>query len=186
MDCGEPINGLYINPLKTACFTGHRPEKIPFDTGFKLFREVLTSIIYLHSYEAVARGYDTFLCGMQRGVDTWAGQQILRLKEVYPHVRLICVSPFRKEIDQRSGADRSDYIELRDRCDEFIVLHDRYAQGCYQERNRFMVERSSLIIGAVADRKSGTGQTLNFARRKGLTVEEIDLVTLAEEYQLYR
>lgn len=176
------LDEIYIDPRRTACFTGHRPEKIPFDTGERFCREALASVLYLHSYEAVKAGYDTFLCGMQRGTDVWAGQQILRLKEDYPHVRLICVSPFRREIASRRGEDRDDYIRLRDSCDGFIVLQEGYSRECYQNRNRFMVERSSLIIGAVADRKSGTGQTLAYAKRLGLQVDAIDLLKFGEQY----
>ena len=185
MDLSDLTKDLNINPLRTACFTGHRPEKIPFDTREKLFRDMLTSVIYLHAYEAVNSGYDTFFCGMQRGTDVWAGKKILSLKEVFPHIRLICVSPYEKEIESRRGTDRFDYLDLRENCDRFIVLQEEYSPHCYQNRNRFMVDNSSLIIGAVADRKSGTGQTLAYARRKGLRVDEINLVKFAEQYNLY-
>ena len=182
---GISANDLMINPFKTACFTGHRPEKMPFDTEVRFFRESFQSVLYLHAYEAVNRGYDTFLCGMQRGTDIWAGQAVMRVKEVCPHVRLICVSPYREEINGRRGADNFDYCELRDSCDSFVVLQREYSRGCYQKRNEYMVNNSSLIIGAVADRKSGTGQTLAYAKRRGLDVEEIDLVKFAEQYHLY-
>lgn len=185
MDRGALKRDLNINPFRTACFTGHRPEKIPFDTREKVFRDMLTSVIYLHAYEAINSGYDTFFCGMQRGTDIWAGKQILSLKETFPHIRLICVSPYEKEIEGRRGVDMSDYIDLRENCDEFIVLQEEYSRECYQNRNRFMVDNSSLIIGAIADRKSGTGQTLAYAKKKGLRVDEIDLVKFAEQYNLY-
>ena len=183
---GDMIIDLFINPLKTACFTGHRPEKMPFDTGERAFLDMLTSVIYLRAFEAVKAGYDTFFCGMQRGIDVWAGKQVLRLKAEYPSVRLICVSPFEREIESRRGADRFDYTELRESSDEFVVLQKDYSPLCYQNRNRFMVDNSSLIIGAVADRKSGTGQTLAYARKKGRRIEEIDLVKFSEQYDLHR
>lgn len=186
MASGDMIKDLFINPLKTACFTGHRPEKMPFDTHKLQFLDMFTNAIYRRTCEAVKAGYDTFFCGMQRGVDIWAGKQVLRLKEEYPNVRLICVSPFEREIDRRRGADRFDYTELRESCDGFIALQSEFSPFCYQNRNRFMVDRSSLIIGAVADRKSGTGQTLAYARKKGLRVEEIDLVKFSEHYNLLR
>lgn len=185
MDLGEFSGNVYINPFKTACFTGHRPEKIPFDTSEKLFLDILARAIYLRSYEAIRSGYDTFFCGMQRGTDIWAGKQILKLKEEFPDIRLICVSPYEKEINSRKGADMADYIELRDSCDGFIALQREYSRECYQNRNRFMVDNSSLIIGAVADRKSGTGQTLAYARKKGLRVDEIDLNKFAEQNNLF-
>ena len=185
MDWAELKRELNINPFKTACFTGHRPEKFPFDTSEKLILDIFMRAVCLHSYDAVKSGYDTFFCGMQRGLDIWAGKQIIRLKEDFPHIRLICVSPYEKEILSRRGADKADYMELREACDRFISLQSEYSRECYQNRNRFMVDNSSLIIGAVADRKSGTGQTLAYARRKGLRVDEIDLNKFAEQNNLF-
>ena len=179
-------NGIYTDPRHTACFTGHRPEKIPFDTGVKFFREALESVLYLHAMEAAEQGYDTFLCGMQRGIDVWAGNQILRLKEKMPNLRLICVSPFSGERESRQPRDRFDYDRLVDACDGYIVLQKGYDKGCFAKRNRFMVERSSLIIGAVADRRSGTGQTLRYAKSLGLKADEIDLRAFGEQYGFTR
>lgn len=171
-----------IIPEKTACFTGHRPEKIPFDTNHKFYRDAISSVIYLHAYEAVGRGYDAFLCGMQRGIDVLAGLAILRLREVYGQIRLICVSPYRSEISSRKGKDLDEYSMLEERCDCFIALGEKYTPDCYRRRNEFMVDHSSLIIGAVADQRSGTGQTLRRAQKMGLTVERIDLVKFASDY----
>lgn len=171
-----------IYPEKTACFTGHRPEKIPFDIRDRFFRETVSSLLYLHSYEAVGRGYDTFICGMQRGIDVMAGLAVLRLREVFKNIRLVCVSPFRSEIKRRSGGDRDDYIYLKDNCDGFVVLSETYFQGCYLRRNDFMTDLSSLVIGAVADTNSGTGQTLRRAQKKGLDVEVINLSKFAADY----
>ena len=184
-DFDEMITELSIDPAKTACFTGHRPEKFPFDTSVRLFRDMITSVLYLHADEAIKAGYDTFLCGMQRGTDVFAGLAILRLKEIHPHIRLICISPYRSESAGRRGADKEDYLALIEGCDGFIALQEEYSQGCFLRRNRFMVDHSSLIIGAVADRKSGTGQTLSYAQKKGLRVEEIDLVAFARDYGLH-
>lgn len=176
---------IYIDPSKTACFTGHRPEKFPFDTKVAIFLEVFKIELGRRIREAADAGIDTFLCGMQRGTDIWAGQEILRAKNDIENLRLICVSPFREEILSRKGADEFDYLDLKDKSDGFIALKEAYSPQCFIERNRFMVDNSSLIIGAICDRRSGTGQTLAYARKKGIKVEEIDLSRLAEEYRLY-
>ena len=167
-----------------VCFTGHRPEKFPFDVTNEVYLKMFLSVIYMHACEAVREGYDTFYCGMQRGMDIWAGKQILNLKRVYPNVKLICVSPYEREISSRRGKDYDDYVLLRDSCDEFITLNEEYREGCFFERNRYMVDRSGYIIGAISDSKSGTAQTLAYAERKGLKVHRIDLRRFAEDYNL--
>lgn len=169
---------ITVDPEYTACFTGHRPEKIPFDVSDGRNLEALKSELYKHISLAARRGYNTFLCGLQRGVDIWAGEQVMILKQQMPKIRLICVSPFRAEINTRRGGDLYDYNMLIKGCDGFTVLREDYANFCFYERNRFMVDRSSLIIAAVADMKSGTGQTINYAKRRGLIVDKIDLLRL--------
>ena len=183
-DFDEMIIELSIDPAKTACFTGHRPEKLPFDTSVRLFRDTLTNVLYLHAAKAAEAGYDTFLCGMQRGIDVFAGLAVLKLKNAYPQIRLICISPYRSESVRRRGKDKVDYLALTGGCDGFIALQEDYSQGCFLRRNRFMVDHSSLVIGAVADRKSGTGQTLTYAAKKGIRIDEINLETFLEDYGL--
>ena len=170
---------------RAVCFTGHRPEKFPFDTTNELYLKMFRSLLYMHICDAVRDGYDTFYCGMQRGMDIWAGQQVLAVKRIQPSVRLICVSPYEREINSRRGKEYADYVELRDNCDEFIPLRRDYAQGCFFDRNRYMVDRSGYIIGAISDPKSGTAQTLAYAERNGLKVHRIDLLRFAEDYNLH-
>lgn len=176
------IMGDIVNdPAKTVCFTGHRPEKIPRGISGLSLEDALKREFRRLSEEAIDRGFDTFLCGVQRGADVWAGQQIVKLRQkVYPHIRLICVSPYRFEIRDRLGADGDDYRGLQIESDGFLYLHEDYCSGCYQERNRYMVDHSAMLIGAIANRKSGTGQTIAYARKRGLEVREIDLRLLAE------
>lgn len=167
-----------------VCFSGHRPEKMPFDWGNKVYLDMFCSLLYMHSNDAIRDGYDTFYCGMQRGVDIWAGKQIIRLKKIYPHIKLICVSPFEREIESRHGRDLDDYQELLNGCDEFIALHRNYINGCYHERNHYMVDRSGYLICALADEKSGTAATLAYAKKRGLKFHKIDLKRFAEDYGL--
>lgn len=70
-----------------CCFTGHRPEKLHSSESLvkaALAREIWTA------YQA---GFRTFLTGMARGVDVWAGELVLRLRSSHQDVHLICALP---------------------------------------------------------------------------------------------
>ena len=170
----------------TACFTGHRPEKFPFDTSVKLFRDMIASVIYLHICDAAAEGYLTFISGMQRGTDIWAAQEVIKAKKAYPEIKLVCVCPFEGEELKRPPNDRREYEEIAALCDSFVILQREFTRDCYTKRNRFMVDNSSLVIAAAADRHSGTWQTVNYARKCGVRVDVIDLDRFAEDYGLDR
>ena len=51
---------------KTACFTGHRPEKLPGGSSDSPEAKVIKSMLYTEITAAVNDGYDTFITGMQR------------------------------------------------------------------------------------------------------------------------
>lgn len=165
---------------KTACFTGHRPEKFTEDIipawAMPKFKKKLNLYIMI----AVSQGYDTFLTGMQRGVDIWAAKEVILLKSVNPSIRLICISPYADEVYSRSGPDRADYEEVKAGADGYIALAQKYSDGCYKERNYFMVDHSSLVISVFSgQQRSGTAQTLRYARQQGLKISNIDPSSIA-------
>lgn len=71
-----------------CCFTGHRPERLGMpksEVVFGLKEEIRT---------AIADGFQTFISGMARGVDLWAAESVLALRDEGTAVRLICASPY--------------------------------------------------------------------------------------------
>ena len=80
-----------------CCFTGHRPEKLTITEAEALLR--LESAIR----QAISDGYTEFITGMARGVDIWAGEIVIRLRDEGRPIKLICASPF-------SGFGRNDTI----------------------------------------------------------------------------
>lgn len=173
------LNPKYLcERAHTACFTGHRPEKIPFyDNEIKM--RMLKSMLVGKIYSAVDDGYRTFVTGMARGVDLWGGQIVHVIKRERPelNIRLIGISPYRHEEDHRVGVDIYDYGVVREACDEMIYLADDFFPGCYHERNRLMIDISQKVIGVVHNYASGTGNTLREAKRQGLEIDVIDLNT---------
>lgn len=72
----------------SCCFTGHRPQKLhSSETQVKTALETAIR-------QAIADGYATFITGMAYGVDIWAGQIVVRLREYKPTLRLIAAVPF--------------------------------------------------------------------------------------------
>ena len=166
------------DPLTTACFSGHRPEKLPFNINHAVSEDTFKTFIYLHIHEAYEAGYRTFITGMARGFDIIAAQTVLKYRRrfsVKDKISLIGVSPFSDEIHRLYGQDLYNYQMISESCDEMIYLRRDYKQGCFHTRNRFMVDHSSLLICACTDPKSGTGSTIKYAMKKGLRIDNIDV-----------
>ena len=71
-----------------CCFTGHRPEKLSQNDDE--VRQWLTERIA----SAVSDGFVTFITGMAMGVDIWAGEIVLRLREEDSSLHLIAAVPW--------------------------------------------------------------------------------------------
>lgn len=74
--------------MHRCCFTGHRPEKLQEPEG------VVTAALEKEIRQAIADGFNVFISGMARGVDIWAAEIVLRLRDAGEAVRLICACPY--------------------------------------------------------------------------------------------
>ena len=70
--------------MHRCCFTGHRPEKLQEP------EDAVTAALEKEIRQAIADGFNVFITGMARGVDIWAAEIVLRLRDAGEAVRLIC------------------------------------------------------------------------------------------------
>ena len=160
--------------LETCCFSGYRIEKMPFLPNDTAAIDALCSALTQAIATAAAQGYTRFVSGMSTGLDLWAAEAVLRLRDRLP-VQLVCAVPF----DQQAEHFPTVWKRIFNRCllqaDQVYSLSRRYYSGCYAARNQFMVDQSSLLICYYDGRPGGTAQTVRMARQAGL-----DIVNLAE------
>ena len=152
---------------RCCCFTGHRPEKLHLPEAElrpALRREIAT---------AIADGYTTFICGMARGVDVYAAEEVLLAAEHHPQVRLICAFPYRDSCESFSEPWRSRCRAIAQRADLRVDVCDEYQSGCYHLRNSWMVKRASRLISVYDGTPGGTRNTMLSALRHGLDVRTI-------------
>ena len=157
----------------TCCFTGHRPDKLPWRTREEDSRCLA---LKLRIKEALERAYQAgcrhFICGMARGSDLYFAEAVLALRELHPEITLEGARPCETQADGWPQAERNRYFGILDRCDYETLVQHHYDRGCMMRRNRYMVDRASRII-AVYDGvpQGGTAQTLLYALRKGLETD---------------
>lgn len=161
---------------KTCCFSGHRPESLPGngDLNDPALRKIL-SVLRLAIEETINEGYDTFLCGMARGIDIWAARFIMEIRLKRPDINLVCVLPYKEQSRSFTGLEKYDYNMTLAAAHQVICLSDRYEKNCMRQRNEYMVAHSSKLIAVVNNYRSGTGMTINIARKKGIDVRIIDV-----------
>ena len=150
-----------------CCFTGHRPEKIGEP------EEVIIAALRREIMSAVADGFTTFITGMARGVDIWAGEIVFELKAAGMPLRLIAAVPF-------DGVERSWEPEWKARfaavlagADEVEIICHGYNRGCFQIRNRWMVDRAGRVIAVYNGTAGGTRNTMLYAENNGVEVKNV-------------
>ncbi len=153
--------------LHRCCFTGHRPEKLIWSENN------VKSWLDLEIRKAVEGGYVTFISGMARGVDIWAAEIVLRLREEGSPVHLICASPF--EGFERSWSDnwKQRYSDVMRRADFVKYICKDYNRACFQIRNEWMVDHSALVIAVYNGQPGGTKNTVDYAKRNGVAVVQM-------------
>lgn len=168
---------------KTVCFTGHRPEKIPNAQNSEQTVLAIKSMLYYEIINSLETGYDTFLVGMQRGIDLWAGEAVLQAAADYSgeyDIKMISVLPYKNFGSNFRGMDMWNFGRIIDRSVHVEVMSQNYVKACYAMRNRFMVDNSSRLIAAAGDMKSGSGQTIRYAKQQGLDIRFIDLNSIGK------
>ena len=120
--------------------------------------------------EAIEQGYRYFGCGGALGFDTLAAQTVLRLREIYPEIRLILVLPCRDQTRGWKQADVAEYDRIMKAADKVTYTSEQYYSGCMHKRNRHLVDNSSLCICYLTEQSGGTAYSVNYARSQGLKI----------------
>ena len=162
---------------KTCCFTGHRPDKLPWGEDETDPRcERLKRSIARAVEDAYAAGYRRFVSGMARGSDLYFAEAVLELREWHEDAELECARPCETQADSWPEKERARYQSILDRCNIETMVQHSYDRFCMNRRNRYMVDHASRLIAVYNGvPKGGTYQTLLYAMKKGLTTHILDL-----------
>ena len=150
---------------ETVCFTGHRELKTDKNC---LFMQVYTTVETL-----IEEGYRNFCTGGARGFDALAAEVVLQLQEKYPYIHLILILPFYNQYIHEKGwsdAEVAQYHHLKCKASRIVYVQQSYHSGCYYQRDRMLVNLSSVCICYQYKNTGGTAYTTRYARKRGLSV----------------
>lgn len=162
--------------MKACAFTGHRPKSFPWGYNESapscvLLEEVLTAQISM----LAERGVTDWLSGMAQGVDLWCAQIVLDLRKKNPALKLHCVLPCEGQESKWSASAQERYRSILAQANEVIYVGQEYSQDCMLERNRYMVDRASILLAVYNGAyRSGTGMTVRYAQKLGRVAIIID------------
>ena len=147
----------------TACFTGHRRiDAADLPLLSKRLEETIERVI--------CQGVVFWGCGGAVAFDQMAGFAVLKLRENYPAIKLIMVLPCHGQESKWSEKDKEAYWRLLAAADKTVYVSDSYDSECMARRNLHLVQHSAYCVAYLKHWRSGTAQTVKFARENGLTI----------------
>lgn len=162
---------------KVCCFTGHRPQSLPWrfneqdERCIKMKNKLNEEII-----KAIKNGYTTFISGMTLGFDMICAEIILQLKKEYPDIKLIGAIPCKTQDKLWNEKDKQRYKNILSKLDSVrCIYYDYIGPKCMLERNQYMINNSSLVIALFNGKNGGTKNTLDYAKKSGIKIDILDL-----------
>lgn len=148
----------------TCCFTGHRT--IPTDKMQEIVARTEARV-----RELIRGGYRCFIVGGAIGYDTLAAELLFHLRDVERMgIRVILAYPFDGYTAPWSEGQKAAYARLLPLYDERICVAAAASRGAYLQRDRYMVDASSMCIAYCTRQTGGTAYTIRYAAKTGVPV----------------
>lgn len=149
----------------TCTFTGHRPERL------ELPEEQVKEWLEGQIKRAADEGYTDFITGMQRGVDLWAAEAVLKLDR---QIRLIAACAYRGMEENWDLDWQERYHHVLSQSYLVYYISDTPGREAFFARNQWMVDRASRLIAVYTGAPGGTKKTIEYARKKKLDIVLIE------------
>lgn len=165
---------------KSCCCTGHRPKGFPFQYGIdtKKHNAYLQALKEKTELAITEYGITRFISGMAIGVDLDFAETVLKLKNKYP-ITFECAIPCPNQTLKWKDTDKIRYEYILNNADIINIISKQYTSECMLKRNRYMVDKSELVIAVFNGiEKGGTWYTINYAIKTNTVIELIDLCKL--------
>ena len=160
-----------VERAATACFTGYRPQKLPWgreEESADCLR--LKAALYEQVLLAYGFGYRAFISGMAPGVDLYAAEAVLKLKQTHEDASLYCALPYPTFCARGPEGLRRRYERALLGAAGVKVCAEEYHAGAMMARNAYMVNESSLLIAVYDGKPGGTQNTVRYAKERGLDI----------------
>ncbi len=166
---------MAIESGRTCCFTGHRPDKLPWgDDETDPRCAALKDGLRREIRALYCRGYRHFISGMAMGCDLYFAEAALELRDSLPGLTVEGAVPCPTQADRWPEGQRRRWRSILDRCDLETVVQQHYDRYCMHRRDRYLVDRAAAVLAVFDGTPGGTQYTLNYAMDKGLDILLLD------------
>ncbi|MCI8916016.1 MAG: DUF1273 domain-containing protein [Oscillospiraceae bacterium] len=164
-----------MDESRTCCFTGHRPDKLPWGLNEGDPRCAALKASLARALEGLyRRGFRHFISGMAMGCDLYFAEAALELRARLPGVTVEGAVPCPTQASRWPEPLRRRWRAILDACDLETVVQQNYDRFCMLRRDRYMVDRSAAVLAVLNGTPGGTQYTLNYAMDQGREILLLD------------
>lgn len=164
------------------CITGHRPNGLPREYGYNLNNEAWSKlkeyieVTIEESYKFASTNEKlTLVTGMALGVDTAFWEVAAKLRKNNPNIRIEAALPFVEQKKKWTEQSQKQYKKMLSESDKVtIVSEGGFATYKMMARNRYMVNKSDIVIAVICKETGGTAQCVKYAKEHNKVVIEIN------------
>lgn len=162
--------------------TGHRPNGLPREYGYNLNNEAWTKlkeyieVTIEECYKYATQNEElTLVSGMALGVDTAFWEVAAKLRKNNQNIRIEAALPFVGQEKKWTEKSQKQYKKMLSESDKVtIVSEGGFATYKMMARNRYMVNKSDIIIAVICKETGGTAQCIKYAKEHNKLIIEIN------------
>lgn len=169
----------------SCAFTGHRPKSFPWKYN-ETSREcvLLKEVLAVQITSLAEQGVTDYLSGMALGTDLWCAQIVLDLQKKYPALKLHAILPCEGQDSKWTAPAQAQYHTILNQASNVVYVSRTYTSNCMLQRNRYLAAHASILLAVYnGTQRSGTGATVNYARKLGRKIIIIDPLTRSVSYE---
>ena len=169
----------------SCAFTGHRPKSFPWKYNEAARECVLLKEVLAAQITSLAeQGVTDYLSGMALGTNLWSAQIVLDLQKKYPALKLHAILPCEGQEIRWTAPAQAQYHAILNQASKVVYVSRTYTSNCMLERNRYLAAHASILLAVYnGTQRSGTGATVNYARKLGRKIIVIDPLTRSVSYE---
>ena len=110
------------------------------------------------------------ITGMSMGLDIWAGEIVVNLRETDPRLHLIAAVPWPGFSARWNAEWKTRYEKLIKRADLVKHISQTYDPSVFTKRNFWMVEHCTRVIAFYNGSDGGTKEMIEYAKERDIDV----------------
>lgn len=162
--------------------TGHRPNGLPKEYGYNLNNEAWTKLKeYIEATIEECYKYATpneelkLITGMALGIDTIFWEVAAKLRKSNKNIKIEAAVPFVGQEKKWIHESQKQYKQMLSESDKVtIVSEGGFATYKMMARNRYMVNKSDIVIAVICKETGGTAKCVKYAKEHNKVVIEIN------------